>query len=51
MRIATDYGLKEIYKLSRMYQDSNEEIRDYILSAIIQIESEISCGTLIMEQI
>jgi hypothetical protein len=47
MRQQIDYGSKEINKLSRMYQESNEEIRRFILSAIIQIENDISCGTVI----
>ena len=43
-----EYGLKEIKELEEIYVNSNEEIRDYILSKIIEIKSETSCGLLII---
>jgi hypothetical protein len=38
----------EIKSLIRMYQDSNYEIREYILGEIKRIETETSCGLLLV---
>lgn len=46
-----DKGEAEIQKLLRIYQDSIPEIRNYIYSRIIEIESETACGLLIVTDI
>jgi len=43
-----DYGLKEIRKLEETYLNSNYEIREYILSKVIELQSETSCGLVII---
>jgi hypothetical protein len=39
-----DCGLKLIKQLEENYLASNQEIREYILSKVIELESETSCG-------
>ena len=44
-----DKGEQEILKLLRIYQDCNsEEIRERIFSKVIEIQSETSCGLLML---
>jgi len=43
------YGLEQIKKLERIYVESNNEVREYILSKVMEIESETSCGLLIYQ--
>ena len=38
----------DIMKLFNMYKDANDEIRDYILGEVLRIESECSCGLMIL---
>jgi len=42
-----DRGFLELKKLEEFYLNSPNEIRDYIYSRIIEIESETSCGCLL----
>lgn len=42
-----DFGLQEIKKLEEIYLNSNLEVRNYIASRVIEIESETSMGLLI----
>ena len=41
-------GLEQIKELEEIYLNSNDEIRDYILSRVIEIKSYTSCGLLII---
>jgi hypothetical protein len=43
------YGLEQIKELEEIYLNSNEEIRDYILSRVIEIKSYTSCGLMILK--
>ena len=42
-----DYGVQHIKKLLQIYEDSNMEMRSFILSRVKEIETETSCGLLI----
>ena len=42
-----EYGLEQLKKLEDIYLNSNLEIKELILSRVLEIESEIGYGTLI----
>lgn len=41
-------GLQEIKKLEEIYISATEEIREYILSKVIELESKTACGLVII---
>lgn len=41
-------GVKMIRELERMYQDAPNEIRERILTRVLEIKSETACGIMIV---
>jgi len=42
-----DRGFLELKKLEEFYVNAPQEIRDYIYSRVLEIESETACGCLL----